>query len=282
MGASFGAGDRVPDATALPGFRRLVESHGPGRGMPGCANVALGRKGVMMRGGTISGATFVEAPSSTKGAEGARGPEMHQGKKGRSRHFGLKAHVGADVGGGLAHSVEVAPASVSDVAMAHALVRVDDTFRCADSGRAGVAERLEVAGDEALSGIERIIARKPPAVKGLDAACSAERGIGPRRASVRAKAEHPFPIVRRRCGWAATRCRGMAGNETPRAPCSRWRTRRCGVGPGGPSCRRHRRHRDDRARKRPEAPGGDPGADKMRPAARPERLRVKKSNGKAD
>ena len=36
------------------------------------------QSGHMMKGGTIADATIIDAPSSTKNAEKARNPEMHQ------------------------------------------------------------------------------------------------------------------------------------------------------------------------------------------------------------
>ncbi len=56
-------------------------------------------------------ATIIEAPSSTKNASGERDPEMHQTKKGEQWHFGMKAHIGADVDSGLVHTVVTTPAN---------------------------------------------------------------------------------------------------------------------------------------------------------------------------
>jgi hypothetical protein len=39
---------------------------------------------------------LINAPSSTKNAEKARDPEMHQTKKGNQWYFGMKAHLGVD------------------------------------------------------------------------------------------------------------------------------------------------------------------------------------------
>ena len=90
MGVGFGPGDRAPDAATLPRFRRIIERNGLAAEILAGANAALEAKGVMMRGGSIADATFVEAPSSTKNASGSRDPETHRGKKGKSRHFGMR------------------------------------------------------------------------------------------------------------------------------------------------------------------------------------------------
>ena len=213
MGVSFGSGDQAPDATTLLKFRRIVESHGLGRDMLGCVNAVLEQKGVMMRGGSIVDATFVEAPSSTKNAAKQRDPEMHQAKKGKNWHFGLKAHIGVDAGSGLVHSVEVTPANTSDIAMAHELVRDDDDFCYGDSGYTGIEKREEVESDEHLSSMEWKTALRPSMVKELREADNWTHRMEARKASVRSKVEHPFLIVKRQFGWAKTRYRGMAKNE---------------------------------------------------------------------
>ena len=213
MGVKFGLGDQVPDATTLLKFRRIVESHGLGREMLACANAILEQKGAMTRGGSIADATFVEAPSSTKNAAKGRDPEMRQGKKGKNRHFGMKAHIGVDAGSGLVHSVEVTPANASDIAMARKLVRDDDTFCYGDAGRTGIEKRAEAESDERLSAMERKTALRPSMVKELRETDNWTHRMETRKAGVRSKAGHPFLIVKRQFGWAKTRYRGMAKNE---------------------------------------------------------------------
>ena len=44
-------------------------------------------------------------PSSTRNADKARDPEMHQTKKGNQWHFGIKAHFGVDIRTKLIHAV---------------------------------------------------------------------------------------------------------------------------------------------------------------------------------
>lgn len=181
MGVSFGAGDQVPDATTLLKFRRIIEANGLAGGILARVNAVLEEAGVMMRGGSIVDATFVEAPSSTKNSAGRRDPEMRQGKKGKNWHFGMKAHIGADAGSGLVHT--------------------------------GVAKRPEVAGDDSISGIGWVVAEKPSRIKGMRG-LAFEHGIERRKASVRAKVEHPFLIVKRTFGYARCRYRGIAKNAS--------------------------------------------------------------------
>jgi IS5 family transposase len=48
---------------------------------------------------------LIAAPSSTKNKDGKRDPEMHQTKKGKQWHFGMKIHAGVDKNSDLIHSV---------------------------------------------------------------------------------------------------------------------------------------------------------------------------------
>ena len=63
----------------------------------------LEEKRLLLKSGTIVDATIIAAPPSTKNAEGKRDPEMHQTKKGKDWHFGMKAHMGTDQRG-IVHS----------------------------------------------------------------------------------------------------------------------------------------------------------------------------------
>jgi IS5 family transposase len=64
--------------------------------------------------GTITDATIIAAPSSTKNKEKKRVPEMHKTRKGQQWYFGLKLDIGADSRSVLAHSAMVTPANVHD------------------------------------------------------------------------------------------------------------------------------------------------------------------------
>lgn len=206
--------EQVPDATTLLKFRHLLEREGLGERMLAELASILEDRGVMMRGGSIVDATFVESPSSTKNRERSRDPEAHQAKKGKNWHFGYKAHVGVDAGTGLVHTVEVTAANVSDVSEAHRLLRPDDRFCYADAGYTGVERRPEVAGDPGLSRVEWRVARRRSAVPGRDRPeVSWERGIERALARVRAKVEHPFHVVKDVFGLRKTRYRGLEKNR---------------------------------------------------------------------
>ena len=201
--------EQVPDATTLLHFRHLLEKHQLGRKLLESQGEIFEEQGWIMRGGTIVDATIIAAPSSTKNASGARDPEMRQTKKGNQWYFGMKAHIGVDAGAGYVHSVTATAASVHDLDQIAHLVRADDEVVYADAGYQGAERRPDVADDPHLSKVEfRIAARKSK----LAAMAGPDRAAESRKASVRAKVEHPFLIVKRDFGFTKTRYRGMAKN----------------------------------------------------------------------
>jgi IS5 family transposase len=209
MGLDFTV-EQVPDATTLLHFRHLLEKHELGQKLFAAQQEIFEQQGWIMRGGSIVDATIIAAPSSTKNASGTRDPEMHQTKKGNQWYFGMKAHIGVDAGTGYVHAVSATAANVHDLDEASSLVRGDDEVAYADAGYQGVDKRPELAGDEHLAGIQwRIAARKGK----LAAMAAPERDIESRKASVRAKVEHPFLIVKRDFGFTKTRYRGLAKNR---------------------------------------------------------------------
>jgi len=208
MGLDF-AVQQVPDATTLLHFRHLLEEHKLGEKLFEAQNEIFDEQGWIMRGGTIVDATIIAAPSSTKNASGARDPEMRQSKKGNQWYFGMKAHTGVDAGTGYVHTVTATAASVHDLDEITNLVRDDDEVVYTDAGYQGVEKRPEVAGDEHLAGVEfRVAARKTR----LKAMAEPDRAVETRKASVRAKVEHPYLVIKRDFGFTKTRYRGMAKN----------------------------------------------------------------------
>jgi IS5 family transposase len=208
MGLDF-AVEQVPDATTLLHFRHLLEGHKLGEKLLESQNQIFTEQGWIMRGGSIVDATIIAAPSSTKNATGTRDPEMHQTKKGNQWYFGMKAHIGADAGTGYVHSVTCTAANVHDLDEAVNLVRADDEVVYADAGYQGAHKRPEIGDDYHLSKVEwRVAARKGV----LKTMTEHDRALESRKASVRAKVEHPFLVVKRDFGFTKTRYRGTAKN----------------------------------------------------------------------
>lgn len=208
--ARLGGLDDVPDETTILNFRRLLETHDLARELFERVNAHLARKGQSLRAGTIVDATIIAAPSSTKNADGERDPEMHQTKKGNQWHFGMKAHIGVDDESGLVHSVECTAANASDVAQMHKLLHGKEDTVCGDSGYTGAHKREEMRGVRARF----LIAEKPSKLRRIRG--KRDRAWADRwefmKASLRAKVEHPFRVIKRQFGYVKVRYRGLAKN----------------------------------------------------------------------
>jgi IS5 family transposase len=209
MGLDF-AVEQVPDATTLLHFRHLLEKHQLGEKLFAAQNEIFEEQGWIMRGGSIVDATIIATPSSTKNATGTRDPQMHQTKKGNQWYFGMKAHTSVDAGTGYVHTVSVTAASVHDLDQVSALVRADDEVVYADAGYQGVHKRPDVIADEHLAGVDFRVAARLGRLRAMPAP---DRAIESRTASVRAKVEHPYLIVKRDFGFTKTRYRGLAKNR---------------------------------------------------------------------
>ena len=198
----------LPDETTILKFRHLLEKHSLGEQLFEAINAHLAEQGHSLRRGTIVDASIVAAPSSTKNAKGERDPEMHQTKKGKQWYFGMKAHIGVDAESGLTHSVAATAANESDVVMAHELLHGAEEEVHADAGYTGIGKREEHRGRD----VEWRVAMKPGRRRRLDKSASAE-AAAQRKASVRAKVEHPFLYVKRHFGYSKVRYRGLAKNR---------------------------------------------------------------------
>ena len=86
----------VPDETTVCRFRHLLETHQLGPTFFETVTQHLQTLGYRVATGTIVDATIINAPSSTKNADKARDPDMHQTAKGKQWYLGMKAHMGID------------------------------------------------------------------------------------------------------------------------------------------------------------------------------------------
>ena len=205
------ARESVPDATTLLKFRHLLQKHDLTRALFDEINAHLAEQGLLMRAGTIVDATIIAAPSSTKNQKKERDPEMHQTKKGNQWHFGMKAHIGTDAESGLVHTVIGTAANVNDVNQAQALLHGQEQVVLGDAGYQGAAKRPE--SDTAA---EWITAMKPGRRRALrDTGTELGRLIDERErltASIRAKVEHPFHVIKNLFRHRKLRYRGLAKN----------------------------------------------------------------------
>ena len=199
--------ERVPDGTTLLKFRRLLDKHELGKQLFATVGQVLQARGLKVGTGTIVDATIIGAPSSTKNADKARDPEMHQTRKGQQWYFGMKMHIGVDSRTGLAHSAVVTPANVHDK---HPL---PDLLH---------GQEQRVYGDSAYASQKELISTKAPQAQDFTnqrvryngQIDERERCKNHNKSKVRARVEHVFAVVKRLWGFTKVRYRGLAKNAT--------------------------------------------------------------------
>jgi IS5 family transposase len=199
------AEDAIPDESTILRFRHLLEEHKLTEKIFAEVRTLLEEKKLLLKSGTIVDATIISAPSSTKNATKSRDPEMHQGKKNKQWHFGMKVHIGASKQG-LVHTVVTGPANEADITKLDGLLH---------------GEEQELYGDQAYwcedhrqhcqhAGIRYRVNRRPPSHQ--QPLTEYQRQINRARSRCRARGEHAFHVVKRLWGFAKVRYRGLAKN----------------------------------------------------------------------
>jgi transposase, IS5 family len=205
--ASLSLVEAIPDETTILNFRHLLEENDLAEDILKAVNVHLTRKGLLLKRGSIVDATIIAAPSSTKNVEGKRDPEMHQTKKGNQWHFGMKAHIGVDADSGLVHTITTTAANEADVEQVADLLHGKEKQVWGDSGYRGAPSRVNRE-------LQWHIAARPSDIAKLPAGRVKTRIQKDeyRKASIRAKVEHPFRVIKRQFGLVKVRFRGLAKN----------------------------------------------------------------------
>ena len=199
--------ERVPDGTTLLKFRRLLEKHRLGEQLFATVGQVLQARGLKVGTGTIVDATIIGAPSSTKNADKARDPEMHQTRKGKQWYFGMKMHIGVDSRTGLAHSAVVTAANVHDKHPLSDLLHGNEQRVYGDSAYASQKALIEAKAPRARDFTNQRV-RKGGEID------EAQRSKNRNKSRVRARVEHVFAVVKRLWGFSKVRYRGLAKNAT--------------------------------------------------------------------
>jgi IS5 family transposase len=198
------AEDDIPDESTILRFRHLLERHRLTEAIFAEVRALLEERRLLLKSGTIVDATIIAAPPSTKNAEAARDPEMHQTRKGKQWHFGMKAHVGTDKRG-IVHSLATTDAKAADITQMHRLLHGQEREVFGDQAYWCEAHRQ----DAQARGIRYRINRRGSRTKPLT---DHQRYINQVRSRARARGEHAFHVVKRLWGFAKVRYRGLAKN----------------------------------------------------------------------
>jgi IS5 family transposase len=196
--------DTVPDESTILRFRHLLERHQLTEAMFAAVRTLLEERQLLLKAGTIVDATIIEAPPSTKNAEKARDPEMHQTKKGATWHFGMKAHVGTDLRG-IVHSLTTTAAHVAEITQLPHLLHGQEQVLHGDQAYWSEFHRACAAAH----GVRYRVNRRGTHQRPLTAA---QRRTNRRRSQARARGEHAFHVVKRLWGFTKVRYRGLAKN----------------------------------------------------------------------
>ena len=209
--AQLDVNGRMPDESTILRFRHRLEKHKLADGILASVNDLLSEQGLLLKEGSAVDATLIAAPSSTKNKDGKRDPEMHSSKKGNQWYFGMKAHIAVDADSGLVHAVRGTAGHVADVTEGNALLHGQESVVYADAGYQGAEKRLD-----ARPGVCWSVAMRPGKRKKLDRANNPidalVNKIEQLKASIRAKVEHPFRVVKRQFGYVKVRYRGLKKN----------------------------------------------------------------------
>ena len=209
--ARLSGATRMPDESTILRFRHQLEEHALAPKVLALINETLARQGLLLKTGTVVDATIISAPSSTKNSTGQRDPEMHQTQKGNQWHFGMKLHIGVDAESGLIHTVVGTAANVHDVTQAAALLHGEETDVWGDAGYQGMDKREAFKGKK----VRCEIAMRPGKRRALDPNRPLHQLLEKAeklKASIRAKVEHPFRLIKQQFGYAKLRYRGLAKN----------------------------------------------------------------------
>ena len=208
--AQLEALSRLPDESTILRFRHRLEKHKLADSILSVVNDLLVQRGLLLKTGTVVDATLIAAPTSTKNKDKARDPEMHSSKKGNEWSFGMKAHIGADAESGLVHTVRATSGHANDVTQGNSLLHGQEIMAFADAGYQGVDKR-----PDANANVTWHVAMKPGKRRVLDKDNLADALIEQAeklKASVRAKVEHPFRVIKRQFGFVKVRYRGLKKN----------------------------------------------------------------------
>lgn len=199
--------EAIPDETTILNFRHLLEANDLAEDILKLVNAHLARKGLLLKRGSIVDATIIAAPSSTKNAEGKRDPDMHQTRKGEQWYFGMKAHIGVDADSGLVHTVTTTAANEADVEQVADLLHGKEEQVWADSGYRGAHNRVTRDVQWHIAGRPSDMAKMPEG-----RAKTRVQKQEHRKASIRAKVEHPFRVIKRQFGLVKVRFKGLTKN----------------------------------------------------------------------
>jgi IS5 family transposase len=127
----------------------------------------------------------------------------------------MRARIGIDADSGLVHMVTTTATNGNHITQALALLHGEEEMIFADSGYRGVEKREEI--QEQLPDVDWQIAMTPGKRKALNKnkpSYALRDKLEKLKASIRAKVEHPFRLIKCQFGHRKARYPGLAKNTT--------------------------------------------------------------------
>jgi len=199
--------DAIPDETTILNFRRLIEKHKLSVALFNEVNAYLVDKGIKVSKGSMIDATIIQAPTSTKNQDKQRDPEMHSTRKNNQYYFGMKIHIGSDINSNVIHSATVTSANTADIDEMPMLLRKEDEVIFGDAGYTSDSYKR---GARSLGMVWKVNDKRKPK-KNLSAT---QKKKNRKNASIRARIEHCFRIMKCQFGYRKVRYKGLAKNRT--------------------------------------------------------------------
>ncbi|MEN3748775.1 IS5 family transposase [Sphingomonas sp. HF-S3] len=206
----LGLDEGQPDHSTLSRFRKRLRELKLDERLFQEVERQLSAQGMLVRSGTLLDATLVEAavrrPGAPAGSRSQVDPDAAWTRKGGTKHFGYKAHLGVDEGSGLIRRAVLTPAVINESLVADALICGDERAVYADRAyeHKDRRKRLKAAGVK-----DRIMHRShknQPRLPHWQAVRN--RLISPIRSAV----ERVFGTLKRGYGYRHVRYRGLDAN----------------------------------------------------------------------
>lgn len=198
--------ENVPDETTICRFRHFLEEHRLQEKLFRKVVGILEEKGLILKKGTIVDATIIKASGSTKNKERKRDPEMSSAKKNNNYHFGMKEHIGVDIGSNIIHTIEGTTAKVSDIAKLEDCLHGDEKVISGDKAYGTKARKQEMRKEGKIY----LIIDKATCRKKLS---NKQRKKNRQISSVRSRVEHPFGIIKNLWKHRSVRYKGIFKNH---------------------------------------------------------------------
>jgi len=195
----------VPDETTILNFRHFLEKYALTEEFFSIINRLMEKKGLILKKGTVVDATIIASPSSTKNKSKSRDKEMSSTKKGSRWYFGMKAHIGVDSDTGIIHSLSTTTAKTSDKVMFNSCLHGEEKAKFGDKGYYDETLKKEAR----LNGIYWGILDKNKRNHPLSNKQHKQNHI---KASIRAKVEFPFKVLKCQWHYTKTRYKGLMKN----------------------------------------------------------------------